>query len=306
MNTQSYALSFLGKAAQSGSGLKKADTSSKDDFLSFKNILDDKVGKMPSNSVSTKNSDKSGNTGIGKDVQQKQEPHFKSYKEIEKPKSSKLQEQSNKASKVSEDSQNQGQDNEIDEADEKIQADYTLQSLAAVLGVNPQDFAKMLEKMNIKPEDLTDAAKLDSVIDKLSASLNLNDSQKSTLDTIIRQVVDSVKQTSGQKTEAKPVEAAVQDSTAGQVKAKNVTEGVQIQNTSIITDKTNTEGKSFEEIVNELKQKLNVLKDQLQQNPDTTLEEISNEVKSIVSQGNEQQNVKANEITPEASSKIVD
>ncbi len=301
MNTQNYALSFLGKAVQPGIGLKKADASSKDDFLSFKNILDDKVGKSPSNSVSAKNSDNSG-----KDVQQKQEPHFKSYKEIAKPRSSKLQEQSNKASGVSEDSQDQGQDKEIDKADEKIQADYTLQSLAAVLGVNPQDFAKMLEKMNIKPEDLTDAAKLDSVIDKLSVSLNLNDGQKSTLDTIIRQVVDSVKQTSGQKTEAKPVEAAGQDSAVGQVKAKTAVEGVQIQNTSIITDKTNTEGKSFEEIVNEMKQKLNVLREQLQQNPDTTLEQISNEVKSIVSQVNEQQNVKADEITSDASSKIVD
>lgn len=141
------------------------------------------------------------NNSEGKETSDDTGAKFKSYREIDsKPvKASSVKTVAKKEDSSSDESTVKSKGNSTDASKEDTKANAVLNSLAQILGIDPGELSKMLQKLNITPQELADPGKVQQNTDKLVQALGLNSEQADTLKELMKQIdvkVESLMKTS--------------------------------------------------------------------------------------------------------------
>ncbi|MDP4092147.1 MAG: flagellar hook-length control protein FliK [Bacillota bacterium] len=270
MINQNYLMSILKVAPTIPNDVKAWSSSEKSDSASFKDFLGTASAKVQSDKQT-----------LEQDKAPVQKPDFKTFRDAEQNRNVEAvqQKSTNDISKVknfkeAQDNQNQG------EKDSENKPDKVLESLSGLLGMNPQDLNKLLEKLNIKPENLADPSKAAEAVDKLSTIMGLGDDQKKVLSELIELVNKQLNVGKAEiNTDPNSLKAADTGSDASKVSPPQ-------QNGQTVQASTDA-GRNTAEL-NELLQKLNGQIQQLttkfNNDPQKFLEEMTSKVKAFVQQ----------------------
>jgi len=144
--------------------------------------------------------------------------------------------------------------------------DEQINVLAQILGLQPNELAKLANDLGFSKEDLKDIKKLSLFMDKLSNILELNASQKTIMNTLVEEVSKQVK--------------TVNDSEVGvTLESPKADEATKEANANI-----NTKTIDLSKITDEVKTKLDQLIQKVTLNPEAISSEISKVIEAMKSQ----------------------
>lgn len=185
---------------------------------------------------------------------------YKSYKEVDRDKS--IKENQSLVEKTSDDVTAQKVDSETEKSKSSSKDyDETINVLAQMLGIQPNELVKIANELGFSAEDLKNADKLSSFIGELANLLELNDSQKAMMNTLSVEIPKQIsKETT--KEDVSRLEA-------------NVTEGNKNEATG---NMGKIETVNISEISDDIKAKL----DQLIQKAEISSESVGAEISKVV------------------------
>ncbi len=166
---------------------------------------------------------------------------------------------------------------------------------ANILGMDRNDLNKVLESMNINPEDLTDVTKISDVLNKLSSALGLDDQQKSVLSDIFKMIENHMDSCMGKLFgNSLPLTPGSLHNLSGYAKVPESGDG--IESGDILTGAHNN-NQPVSDLIATLKSKIEELTLKMIQNPKELSGELAEEIRNIMAQYKAQQlNTGSNEI----------
>lgn len=296
MITQNYMLNFIAKAPQpAGMEVKKADSTGKASFPQFKDVLDKTVSRSAERNPVSKSPEQAVKPGNNQDKNEvRDNGQAKTFREaVNNGRHEVKAEKTDNNAKVHD---AEGTEKETTEGKKetkvKSKADAVIESLAQVMGMKSEDLLKLLNSLNIKPEDLVQDSKMTEAMSKLSDVMGLDTQQKQALTEIVKAVVTQVDQVF-QQTDPKPaseVHLKNTDSTAAlKTEDTKSREGwVRLGNVKVEVVDQKPEISEISKLMAGFKLKLGEMTQKLQQNPQQLMNEISSEVKELLAGENQQ------------------
>ncbi|HEY9059828.1 MAG TPA: flagellar hook-length control protein FliK [Pseudobacteroides sp.] len=150
-------------------------------------------------------------------------------------------------------------------------------AVAQVLGMQPEEFRKIMEDINIEPQDFQDEAKIPAIIEGIAQKLGLNVEQKNALKELVEGVVKLV--------DLKSADGSVvlEDLQNDDIRKMNTDElkagGSNAKEVNNIKEESKT---SLEELAEKLKEKIEELTQKLKENPEAMKEELTKVVRSMM------------------------
>lgn len=213
------------------------------------------------------------------DISQNSEPKvkYKSYKEVKRDKS--INENQNLVEKTSDDVVAQKVNSETEKSKSNSKDyDETINVLAQMLGIQPNELVKIANELGFSAEDLKNADKLSSFIGELANLLELNDSQKAVMNILAAEIPKQVSKETSK-------EASIENVSSLEVNVTDVNENEATVNINKIKNV------NISEISNDIKAKLDQLINTAEISSETIGTEISKVVESMRAQAKANVNI---------------
>ncbi|MCX8130320.1 MAG: flagellar hook-length control protein FliK [Clostridia bacterium] len=296
MLKQNYTVDFMSKvsnAQQTIIDFKKPESTGKTGFPQFKDILEGTLNRPYSkvtgtdsniNKPETKRKD-SNDTDKGTYMDQK--PQFRSFREVNSAVNheAKMQKVESKAASGTSKTEEVEHNDKAGEPKEITKSDAVLESLAQILGVTTIELTKILESVNVKPEELTNVKDIEAAVNKLAELANFTDMQKRVLSEITGSLGTILEQYSAKETSTvlKDTGSEKIHEAENIVSAKELEEKenwIEVKNVDLTVVDNNKPLQEFQAIMARLKTKLEELATKLQNNPIEFKQEINEEIKA--------------------------
>jgi len=278
MITQNVMLDFLSRAPKVSKELK-LDTNQKSDQFAFRNTFERESQRAQLKDRSY-GSDRNSYHDRIKENSVKRE-NVNSYRDIVRKNVNNIKNDS-----VDNKCKNESNDIEKDEKVETTQDEAVLQVLSEIFGIQPAEFKKLLEEINIDPQQLADETKISEISGKIAIKLGLDTAQTSSLEEILKETLMKVQQA------LKEADSSL-TLTSNDKPILSQTESEDNENTMARLSEMVTKGNTVEEVkantelISKLKMRIDELTKSLNNDPDSVGNEISNIIKVMV--GNEKQ-----------------
>lgn len=287
MIQQNFLLDFLAKApaASKNNEPKSSKTPDSGSLDNFKNVLDKTMSRPSSPGSIKKNYSNTGKTNGSQENDVEQRGTVKTYRDALENNVKAVKIEKVVAREVNENTGTPVENTE-DTKKEVSKGEAIVNSLAQVLGIKAEELVKILNSLNINPEDLADDSKIQDVVDKLSAGLGLNTQQKQTLSQLV-DIINGFTEKAGKNSDAaRPVITSGQETKENNVK-KTVQEmdkkdWVKIDHQKIEVVNIDKETIPLSEVAAGLKLKLNEIANKLEQNPQELMSDVLKQIKQAL------------------------
>jgi flagellar hook-length control protein FliK len=276
MTGQNFFVDLMSKLPTTGQEIKKPEFN-KSNYSRFNDVLSSTINKAPADNNSYKKDSKPLQKNDVDIKNSNQKTRFKTFKDISLKEKPKLKETS---------VESKGMVEELDktktkkvEKESSPKKKVAVEALAEVMGMTPEDLMKVLSSLNIKPEALTNTAKVEEVVNKLTGLMNLNTEQKQALSEIFKTLKSIMDEKSNQ-----PAAEKIDNITA--TAARTTTEGTDAENAGWMklenVDLTVVKLDNLTAVSAKFKASLEQLTQKLQQNPQKLLSDIVSQVKGVI------------------------
>lgn len=287
MITQNYLPILSNGFPTASSGVKKAESDSISTFPQFKDFLEGAYSKPHESSSKSSDGAKTASANANDSVQGEQKPYASTFKEAEKNHSKEVKTQKPQNLKqTAEADKSTDSSDKVDKQGGNLEekAAMMISGLAQLLGMKSEDLKKVLDNINVKPDELANPDKISEIVDKISAFTGITQQQKTVLTEIIKitgeQVEAALKQDNDQDVKGEVNNKAVKFAN------KHLEGFIKPEVMEVETVKTGEIIKDAAALMTEVKSALDDLSNRFRQNKQQFISQVTENVKAAVMQEN--------------------
>jgi|GEM_PF-425698 len=283
MITQNVMLDFLSRAPKVSKDLK-LETNQKSDQFAFKNTFERESQRAQLKERSY-GSDRNSYHHRLKENSVKRE-NVNSYRDIVRKNTNSIKNDSVDDKCINKECKSEVNDIEKEEKVKTSKDEAVVQVLSEIFGIQPTEFKKLLEEINIDPQELADETKMSEICGKIAIKIGLDTAQTESLEEILKETILKIQQEL-KESNSSLIRTTIDKAIPSQTELED-NEPLMAQSSEMVT-KGNTveEVKTNTELISKLKMRIDELTKSLNNDPKSVENEISNIIKIMM--GNEKQ-----------------